>query len=83
MPGLAECDSSWSGRWVVRHQTAMGLYVADLWRCPAKTLAAERLSTATAGFTGIFGDRAIWVVGPKGGPDVAAALIACWACVAC
>jgi hypothetical protein len=66
MPGLAGCDSSWSRRRVARHQTAMGLYVAGLWRYPAKTLAGERLSTAAVGFTGIFGDRAIWVVGPEG-----------------
>jgi uncharacterized protein len=66
MPGLPVCDSSWSRRWVVRHQTAMGLYVAGLWRYPGKTLAGERLSTATVGFTGIFGDRAIRVVGPEG-----------------
>jgi hypothetical protein len=66
MPGLSVCDSSWSQRWVVRHQMAMGLYVAGLWRYPGKTQAGERLSMATVGFTGIFGDRAIWVVGPEG-----------------
>ena len=44
----------------------MGLYVADLWRYPVKTLAGERLPTAAVGFDGIFGDRAIWVVGPEG-----------------
>ena len=65
MPGLAVCDSSWSRRWVVRHQTAMGLYVAGLWRS-CQDLAGERLPTAAVGFTGIFGDRAIWVVGPEG-----------------
>jgi MOSC domain-containing protein len=44
----------------------MGLYVAGLWRYPVKTLAGEPLSTATVGFNGIPGDRAIWVVGPEG-----------------
>ena len=44
----------------------MGLYVAGLWRYPVKTLAGERLSTATVGLNGISGDRTIWVVGPEG-----------------
>ena len=44
----------------------MGLYVADLWRYPVKTLAGERLTTAAVGLDGISGDRAIWVVGPEG-----------------
>jgi MOSC domain-containing protein len=44
----------------------MGLYVAGLWRYPVKTLAGEPLSTAAVGFTGIPGDRAVWVIGPEG-----------------
>jgi uncharacterized protein YcbX len=66
MPALAVCDRSLSRRWIARHQTGMGLYVADLWRYPVKTLAGERLPTAAVGFDGISGDRAIWVVGPEG-----------------
>jgi len=44
----------------------MGLYVAGLWRYPVKTLAGEPLSTAAVGFTGIPGDRGVWVIGPEG-----------------
>ena len=66
MPGLAECDSSRSRRWVVRQQTAMGLHVAGLWRYRAKTLAGEPFVDVGGWFTGIFGDRAIWIVGPRG-----------------
>jgi MOSC domain-containing protein len=44
----------------------MGLYVAGLSRYPVKTLAGEPLSTAAVGFTGIPGDRAVWVIGPEG-----------------
>ena len=74
MPGLAECDSPWSGRGVVRHQTAIGLYVAGLWRCPAKTLAGKP-SFDGGGWPhrhfrrpGDLGRR------PRRGPDVTAAL---------
>ena len=66
MPGVAVCDNSCPRRWVVRHQHGHGLNVAGLWRYPVKTLAGERLSTAAVGFAGIFGDRALWVVGPEG-----------------
>jgi MOSC domain-containing protein len=44
----------------------MSLYLAGLWRYPVKTLAGERLSSASIGVDGVEGDRAIWVVGPEG-----------------
>jgi uncharacterized protein YcbX len=44
----------------------MGLFVAGLWRYPVKTLAGERLVTATVGHEGIYGDRLVWVLGPEG-----------------
>ena len=74
MPGLAECDSSSSGRWVVRHQTAIGLYVAGCGAILPRHWRESRLSTAAVGFTGIFGDRAILGRRPRRGPDAAAAL---------
>ena len=47
-------------------KTAMGLYVAALWRYPVKTLAGELLTAANVGVNGISGDRGIRVVGPEG-----------------
>jgi len=44
----------------------MSLYVAGLWRYPVKTLAGEKMSTATMGPNGIAGDRTVWVRGPEG-----------------
>jgi uncharacterized protein len=44
----------------------MGLFVAGLWRYPVKTLAGERLSSATIGLNGVPGDRVVWVRGPEG-----------------
>lgn len=44
----------------------MTLHVAGLWRYPVKSLAGERLSTATIGPDGIPGDRVVWVRGPEG-----------------
>lgn len=44
----------------------MGLHVAGLWRYPVKTLAGERLTTASVGLNGIAGDRVVWVAGPEG-----------------
>lgn len=44
----------------------MSLYVAGLWRYPVKSLAGERLQTASVGPAGIPGDRVVWVVGPEG-----------------
>jgi uncharacterized protein YcbX len=44
----------------------MSLYVAGLWRYPAKTLAGEALTTAAIGRDGVEGDRAVWVRGPEG-----------------
>jgi uncharacterized protein YcbX len=41
-------------------------YVAGLWRYPVKTLAGERLATATIGPDGIPGDRIVHVRGPEG-----------------
>ena len=47
-------------------KTAMGLYVAALWRYPVKTLAGEPLTAANVGVNGISGDREVRVVGPEG-----------------
>lgn len=44
----------------------MTLHIAGLWRYPVKSLAGERLSTATIGRDGIPGDRVVWVRGPEG-----------------
>ena len=44
----------------------MSLTVSELWRYPVKSLAGERISSATLGPDGIPGDRAIWVRGPEG-----------------
>ena len=44
----------------------MSLYVAGLWRYPVKTLAGERLSTATISADGVSGDRLVHVRGPEG-----------------
>lgn len=44
----------------------MSLYVAGLWRYPVKTLAGERLSTASIGPDGVSGDRLVHVRGPEG-----------------
>ena len=44
----------------------MSLYVAGLWRYPAKTLAGERLAAAAVGLDGVPGDRMVWVRGPEG-----------------
>lgn len=44
----------------------MGLQVAELWRYPVKSLAGERLSSATIGPDGIPGDRVVRVRGPEG-----------------
>src|SRR5262245_4699419 len=66
MPGGRKCDRDRSRARNLRHQTVMALHVAGLWRYPVKTLAGERLSTATVGLNGISGDRTIWVVGPEG-----------------
>jgi len=68
MPGVAVCDSPWPRWCVVRHQTVMGLYVAGLWRYPAKTLAGERLSTAALASPAFSATGRSAVVGPEG-PD--------------
>ena len=44
----------------------MSLYVAGLWRYPVKTLAGERLSTASIGPAGVSGDRLVHIRGPEG-----------------
>lgn len=44
----------------------MRLHVEALWRYPVKTLAGERLSSATVGPNGIAGDRVVHVRGPEG-----------------
>jgi uncharacterized protein YcbX len=44
----------------------MSLYVAGLWRYPAKTLAGEALQTAEIGPGGVSGDRLVRVMGPEG-----------------
>jgi uncharacterized protein YcbX len=44
----------------------MSLYIAELWRYPIKSLAGERLSTATLEPDGIAGDRIVRVRGPEG-----------------
>src|SRR5690348_5087553 len=40
--------------------------VAELWRYPVKSMAGERLESATLGEDGIPGDRIVQVVGPRG-----------------
>ena len=42
------------------------MYVAELWRYPVKSMAAERLSSAQVGDAGIAGDRLVYVLGPHG-----------------
>lgn len=44
----------------------MALYVAELWRYPVKSLAGQRLMTATLEPDGIAGDRIVRVRGPEG-----------------
>jgi MOSC domain-containing protein len=44
----------------------MSLFVAGLWRYPVKSLAGERLTTATLEPDGISGDRIVRVRGPEG-----------------
>ena len=44
----------------------MALYLEALWRYPVKSLAGERLSTATLAADGIHGDRIVCVRGPEG-----------------
>ncbi len=44
----------------------MSLHVAELWRYPVKSLAGERVSSATLAADGIAGDRIIRVRGPEG-----------------
>lgn len=44
----------------------MRLYVAELWRYPVKTLAGEKLSTATLTPDGVPFDRVVQVYGPEG-----------------
>jgi len=44
----------------------MSLYVAGLWRYPIKTLAGERLATATLTTDGVPFDRVVQVHGPEG-----------------
>jgi hypothetical protein len=51
---------------VSRHQMAVGLYVAALWRYPVKTLAGERLVSGRLTESGIEGDRLVRVCGPEG-----------------
>jgi len=44
----------------------MSLHVMELWRYPVKSLAGERVSSATLALDGIAGDRIIRVRGPEG-----------------
>lgn len=44
----------------------MSLHIAELWRYPVKSLAGERLSSATLTQDGVAGDRIIRVRGPEG-----------------
>jgi len=76
MPLPAECDSA---LWVMpaavtlshsapaRHPIdRMSLHLAELWRYPVKSLAGERVSSATLAHDGIAGDRIVRVRGPEG-----------------
>lgn len=44
----------------------MSLHVAELWRYPVKSLAGERVSSATLALDGLAGDRIVRVLGPEG-----------------
>jgi len=42
------------------------MYVADLWRYPVKSMAGERLKSATVERDGLVMDRSVYVLGPHG-----------------
>src|SRR3954451_11852566 len=46
--------------------TVHGMYVAELWRYPVKSMAGERLGLAHLGLDGVHGDRLVHVQGPRG-----------------
>ena len=44
----------------------MSLSLSQLWRYPVKSMAGERVATATLTDLGVPGDRLVWVRGPEG-----------------